>query len=181
MEPGSLRGLQNLTTLYLHNNNLSTVHNLSSLPSLETLTLYGNPLICDCSIRWLPNYLQYYFGLQSDKLFCTDEIGHRTTLQSELRLERWCPPRIVSPFPEIETYEGQSVKVSCYAVGNPPPELKWYSSDDNVISETKDLIIDDINIAQEGIYTCRAKSVRGVASKELEIKASFYFSVTTFF
>lgn len=49
----------NLLHLHVHNNNLTTLEAavVEKLHSLRELTVYGNPLICDCALRWLSEQL----------------------------------------------------------------------------------------------------------------------------
>ena len=51
----AFQGINLLKTLWLHNNRLKTLSYalVQNKPHLESLTLYGNPLECDCRLAWV--------------------------------------------------------------------------------------------------------------------------------
>ncbi|XP_055874290.1 slit homolog 2 protein-like isoform X2 [Biomphalaria glabrata] len=56
----SFANMQNLRILSLHENNISTIPygTFDSLKSLSHLALGGNPLFCDCKLKWLSDWIK---------------------------------------------------------------------------------------------------------------------------
>uniref|UniRef100_A0A8C0ZGY5 Leucine rich repeat neuronal 2 n=1 Tax=Cyanistes caeruleus TaxID=156563 RepID=A0A8C0ZGY5_CYACU len=54
IHPKAFQHLPQLETLMLNNNALSALHRqtVESLPNLQEISIHGNPLRCDCVIRW---------------------------------------------------------------------------------------------------------------------------------
>ncbi|XP_014802090.1 PREDICTED: contactin-6 [Calidris pugnax] len=78
-------------------------------------------------------------------------------------------PKIEVRFPET-TYaaKGSSVKLECFALGNPVPSISWKRSDGNALtkkmehSKTKGVLeIPDVQQEDEGFYECIAGNSRG--------------------
>ncbi|XP_060600914.1 fibroblast growth factor receptor 1-like [Ruditapes philippinarum] len=74
IEPAVFSRLPNLEYLYLTNNNLTTIH-VDILPILEMnvrheneTQLAGNPWTCDCSLKWMIQFVQAYTA--SDNISC---------------------------------------------------------------------------------------------------------------
>uniref|UniRef100_A0A8C9MWU8 Leucine rich repeat neuronal 2 n=1 Tax=Serinus canaria TaxID=9135 RepID=A0A8C9MWU8_SERCA len=55
IHPKAFQHLPQLETLMLNNNALSALHRqtVESLPNLQEISIHGNPLRCDCVIRWV--------------------------------------------------------------------------------------------------------------------------------
>uniref|UniRef100_T1KS07 LRRCT domain-containing protein n=1 Tax=Tetranychus urticae TaxID=32264 RepID=T1KS07_TETUR len=53
-------GLHNLNLLSLYDNKIQSLANgtFDYFKNIGTLHLGGNPLVCDCNLKWLSNYLQ---------------------------------------------------------------------------------------------------------------------------
>ncbi|NXX85085.1 CNTN6 protein, partial [Urocolius indicus] len=77
-------------------------------------------------------------------------------------------PKIEVRFPET-TYaaKGSSVKLECFALGNPVPSISWKRFDGNSLTKkiehnkTKVLEIPDVQQEDEGSYECVAGNIRG--------------------
>ncbi|XP_072307480.1 matrix-remodeling-associated protein 5 [Eucyclogobius newberryi] len=54
--------LSTLKHLYLSNNSLSVIPKemLETMPQLENLFLNGNPLVCDCNMKWIHKWVQHF-------------------------------------------------------------------------------------------------------------------------
>ncbi|XP_002738338.3 slit homolog 2 protein [Saccoglossus kowalevskii] len=61
--PGTFRGLHSLRILSLHGNDISTLPSgaFDELESLSHIALGANPLYCDCSLRWLSDWVKSGF------------------------------------------------------------------------------------------------------------------------
>ncbi|XP_062393919.1 sialic acid binding Ig-like lectin 15, like [Sardina pilchardus] len=99
--------------------------------------------------------------------FCRVELDYdKYQSKSGTTLNVTGPARIVSlsqkPVPDNSTLE-------CVAVGNPPPEVTWFSSFEGqkqaaaqkADPEDKYTIRSSIHISTQGVYTCRAKNSLG--------------------
>ncbi|XP_072203186.1 contactin-6 isoform X5 [Excalfactoria chinensis] len=78
-------------------------------------------------------------------------------------------PKIEARFPET-TYaaKGSSVKLECFALGNPVPNISWRRSDGNSLTKkikhdkNKGVLeIPDVQQEDEGSYECIAENIRG--------------------
>ncbi|TTB56399.1 Leucine-rich repeat neuronal protein 1 [Bagarius yarrelli] len=133
----AFRGMSSLRTLLFHNNDLTLLPHevLASFPNLDEISLYSNPLRCDCLPTWGP-----VFGNQSSlKLLETkitmcasppNLVGH--SLQ-EVVSNNWdmasntCLPVIslTSFLPKLNVTAGQPLTLNCHAVGDPVPQFYW--------------------------------------------------------
>ncbi|XP_070540032.1 slit homolog 2 protein-like [Ptychodera flava] len=61
--PGTFQGLHSLRLLSLHGNDISSLPegSFDDLSSLSHIALGGNPLYCDCSLRWLSDWVKSGF------------------------------------------------------------------------------------------------------------------------
>ncbi|XP_061474556.1 contactin-6-like [Rhineura floridana] len=88
-------------------------------------------------------------------------------------------PKIEVYFPETtQARKGSSVKLECFALGNPVPSISWRKSDGSLlakkISTSKGILeISDFQQEDEGSYECIAGNIRGrnVAKGQLFIYA----------
>ncbi|XP_050391150.2 LOW QUALITY PROTEIN: hemicentin-1 [Patella vulgata] len=55
--------------------------------------------------------------------------------------------------------ESNSLTVTCTVDSNPVSTIKWYGPDGRVVSNNKDLVINNINRNQSGVYNCTAITV----------------------
>ena len=76
----ALLGLEALHTLDLTDNVISTLQEnpFSHLPRLHTLLLNSSSLLCDCNLRWLPQY-----ALLNTLQGVTAECAHPEGLKGE--------------------------------------------------------------------------------------------------
>jgi hypothetical protein len=58
------------------------------------------------------------------------------------------------------------IKINCLAEGNPIPEIAW-SKNGHILHGNKSLVLQNINRADEGFYTCRARNSEGQAFKSI--------------
>ncbi|KAM8863718.1 leucine-rich repeat neuronal protein 1 isoform 2-T2 [Spinachia spinachia] len=149
IDPKAFSDLFSLRSLLLHSNQLSLLSGelLSSLPSLEEVSLHSNPLRCDCLTSWGP-----YLGNQSHLKMLESPITRCSSpphmIGQELQevvASRWggagaggnsCLPHI-SPHsfsPTINISAGQSIKLECYADADPAPQLYWVTPTGDKVS-----------------------------------------------
>ncbi|XP_038070939.1 toll-like receptor Tollo [Patiria miniata] len=75
IEPGSFSDLEKLQFLYLDHNLMPGLLSevLNSIPSLRELRLDNNPLICDCDLMWLKEWLQTKDMENVESINCTTQ------------------------------------------------------------------------------------------------------------
>ncbi|XP_056130633.1 leucine-rich repeat neuronal protein 1 [Lampris incognitus] len=153
IHPQAFSGLGSLRTLLLHNNQLSLLSRelLSSLPSLEELSLHSNPLRCDCLASWGP-----YLGNQSNlklqeasSTLCSSppqligqelqevvSIGWGASWGGASGVGNSCLPHI-SPHsfpPVINISSGQPITLECWASADPAPQFYWITPTGDKVS-----------------------------------------------
>ncbi len=82
-------------------------------------------------------------------------------------------PPVFSNVPDsiVEVESGNRIKLKCEATGFPKPDIKWSRKDNlNNIINGKELIIENTNPNDEGIYECTARNDIGIAVKSVKIK-----------
>ncbi|XP_068588207.1 leucine-rich repeat neuronal protein 1 isoform X2 [Cebidichthys violaceus] len=154
IDPQAFSELSSLRTLLVHSNQLSLLSGdlLSSLPSLEEVSLHSNPLRCDCLTSWGPHLgnQSHLKMLESSITLCSSPphlIGQE--LQEVVGVG-WggaegggggansCLPHI-SPHafpPAMNVSAGQPITLECWADAEPAPQFYWVTpTGDKVSSE----------------------------------------------
>lgn len=138
-----LSDLSSLRILLLHNNQLSFLSGdlLSSLPSLEELSLHSNPLRCDCLSSWGPHLgNQSHLKLLEPTITICSSPPHMMGQElQEVVAVRWggaedvqggansCLPHI-SPHafpPAMNISSSQPITLECWADADPAPQFYW--------------------------------------------------------
>ena len=72
-------------------------------------------------------------------------------------------PQISMSLVQASYNEGSSVNISCTASGTPVPDIKWIRNEKIKSSGKKSAILmfNNINRADDGLYTCRATNSAG--------------------
>ncbi|XP_018526302.1 leucine-rich repeat neuronal protein 1 isoform X2 [Lates calcarifer] len=147
IDPQAFSDLSSLRTLLLHNNQLNLLSGdlLSSLPSLEEVSLHSNPLRCDCLSSWGPHLgnQSHLKLLESSMTLCSSPphlIGRE--LQQVVAVG-WggggansCLPHI-SPhsFPSaMNVSTGQPITLECWADADPAPQFYWVTPNGDKVS-----------------------------------------------
>ncbi|KRY53788.1 Muscle M-line assembly protein unc-89 [Trichinella britovi] len=104
---------------------------------------------------------------------------------SETDGEESVAPHFTVPlYPQTVT-EGSTADLSCFATGNPEPEIHWYKDEKEIhendhfkFTSTKEggkrLIVDNVHIVDEAEYTCEAVNIAGKASTKTILKVQKY-------
>jgi len=148
-----------LSHLFLHNNNLTGIGEtlVQNLERLEQLTIYGNPLACDCTTRWLKTIIETTSELDElltkntsrpalvirdvDRMICNSPQEHKFKLFAQLDLDdisEQCQARIVllhQSATSSEPFSGRKIRLDCKATGLPRPKLFWLSPDGTIVNE----------------------------------------------
>ncbi|XP_075995907.1 leucine-rich repeat neuronal protein 1 [Genypterus blacodes] len=152
IDPQAFSDVSSLRSLQLYNNQLSLLSSvlLSSLSSLEEVSLHSNPLRCDCLSSWGPHLgnQSHLKLLEASISLCSSPpylVGRE--LQEVVALG-WggaegggansCLPHI-SPhaFPPVMNVSlGQPITLECWADADPAPQFYWVTpTGDKVSSE----------------------------------------------
>ncbi|XP_061745802.1 leucine-rich repeat neuronal protein 1 isoform X2 [Nerophis ophidion] len=132
----AFRGVSSLRTLLLHNSRLRLLSGdlLEALPSLEELSLYSDPLRCDCLSGWARHLgnESHVRLLESSSTRCSSPPG---LIGRELREVAAnvgggadaCLPLIdVDSFvSELNANVGETVTLKCSADADPSPQFYW--------------------------------------------------------
>lgn len=134
----ALSNLPSLRTLLLHNNQLSLLSGdlLSSLHSLEEVSLHSNPLRCDCLSSWGPHLgNQSHLKLLDSSITICSSPPHLIGQElQEVVAVGWggggtnsCLPHITphSFPPTINVSAGQPITLECWADADPAPQFYW--------------------------------------------------------
>ncbi|KFD61023.1 hypothetical protein M514_12111 [Trichuris suis] len=171
--------------LFLHNNNLTTVEEevINRLDNLQEVSLYGNPLRCDCNIRWMSlsisggasgrSRITYH---EAERMLCDSPPEHKYKLFVSLNVSSIpssCPPRILYTFaPKENRKPGDTQTYDCRAVGIPQPEIRWTTADGQTIDPTvyhprrsvingQTLVLNHVTVDDQGTYICKAENTEG--------------------
>uniref|UniRef100_A0A8D3CCW8 Si:ch211-180f4.1 n=1 Tax=Scophthalmus maximus TaxID=52904 RepID=A0A8D3CCW8_SCOMX len=184
--------LLSLRTLLLHNNQLSLLSGdlLSSLPSLEELSVHSNPLRCDCLSSWGPHLgNQTHLRLLDSSITLCSSPPHLIGRElQEVVAVGWggggansCLPHI-SPHsfpPTMNVSSVQPITLECWADADPAPQFYWVTpTGDKVGGVTKKcrpgpaspLFSSRIPpFISSGVYTCVAWNAEGVDTKSVSV------------
>ncbi|KAM6924594.1 LOW QUALITY PROTEIN: leucine-rich repeat neuronal protein 1 [Xenentodon cancila] len=165
IDPQAFNDLSSLRTLLLHNNQLTLSDDLlSSLQSLEEVSLHSNPLRCDCLSSWGPHLgNQSHLKLLESSITLCSSPSHLIGQElQEVVGAGWgggganCLPHI-SPHafpPTMNISAGQPITLECWADADPAPQFYWVTpTGDKVSSEAEAAPI----ISQEGRGLSRRK------------------------
>lgn len=187
IDSNAFRLLPSISVIYLHNCNLSGLHDLTvKISSLKQLTLCGNSFICDCNLKWLQRVRDIV--IYDECLTCVNSTYtgqvEKLNLISFLAPEK-CTPRIVNLATNVSIMEGQRLVLNCDTFGNPKPSVQWRNPS-GTIFDGRYLIFEQITTNHSGIYRCLASSDEGLATAEtyvdviprLQLKLIFMNSTT---
>lgn len=193
IHPSAFRKLPRLETLMLNGNALSALHRVTveSLPNLREVSLYSNPIRCDCVVRWMSTNRTTVRFMQPDFLFCSEPPeyeGQRVRQVHFREMTETCLP-LISPesLPaHLSVANGSAVSLHCRAFAEPEPEIYWITPAGtrvlpNTVSEkyymhpegTFDIY--DITESEAGLYTCVAHNLIGADLKSVSVEVNGYF------
>ena len=173
--------LPNLKVLYMHNNALQALPRspLKQAPKLEEVSIYHNPLRCDCNARWVrevigqnetANVTQMHFA-EPTRISCATPADMRGKLLKDLdvdSLPHKCPPTLIRFFNDSYQMEvGQTITYECRAIGVPQPHIHWILANGKVVNNTSNysrvrlgavgsLSVLQVKALDAGTYTCVA-------------------------
>ncbi|XP_013777550.1 leucine-rich repeat neuronal protein 3-like [Limulus polyphemus] len=191
VDPHAFINVPKLKILLLHKNNLSALsHEIVNRRPTVHLTLYGNPLLCDCNIRWIRNTLEQSDNssvvfLDLDKLRCSQhhKLNFFPLKSLDLaNISAQCEPVLVDSLNEtVETKIGESHEFECRAFGIPQPRIYWILPSGAVLNESNNglqvqgkhpgtLALYHLKPKHSGVYQCVAENKVGLASKNIALQ-----------
>jgi hypothetical protein len=94
---------------------------------LLALTLNDNPLVCNCSSKWIQRQIgkeKSRFGPEGEHLDCYDDLGARI-LFTEVEISGCDVPEVQVVSPGINITETEVTELQCTASGQPQPVVYW--------------------------------------------------------
>ena len=86
-------------------------------------------------------------------------------------------PYFASSPESVEAFEGSKIILTCKAISEPPSRIVWKKYDEAVDLDNErifqtiqgSLIITDVSLSDEGVYSCKAANELGSISKEVQV------------
>ncbi|XP_038057317.1 carboxypeptidase N subunit 2-like [Patiria miniata] len=186
IEKDAFVGLGRLETLYLKGNNLTTIVDgaMNHVNPNVNLEISGNPIRCDCHLRgfaaWLKNnHTGSLIGGSSLQCVTPDRLND-TSVAGLLPNQFACAPR--SPFPTLTISAVLETKVllPCRIDADPALYTYWITSSHEEISpeqphppfaiaDNGSLLVTNVSISNEGLYTCVVSNDAGEARSSLNL------------
>uniref|UniRef100_A0A8C3RHY4 Leucine rich repeat neuronal 2 n=1 Tax=Cyanoderma ruficeps TaxID=181631 RepID=A0A8C3RHY4_9PASS len=191
IHPKAFRHLPRLETLMLNNNALSALHRqtVESLPNLREIGIHGNPLRCDCVIRWVNGSRPRFIEPQSTLCAEPPELRRRRVRDVPFReMTERCLPLISarSVPPSLDAEVGDDVELHCRALAEPEPEVYWvtpagvkllpFGGDGRLkVHSEGTLEIRGIQAGEAGLYTCVAHNLLGADTRGVRVSVNRSF------
>lgn len=181
IDPEAFINVTNIEKLYLHNNNLSALSEelMTSFRGNTEITLYDNPLLCDCNVNWIhqiingKNKSSIKFT-ESEKLTCGGlQETKRHRLKEMDAFPAHCPPVLIGRINNrADKKMGDKHIFQCRAHGIPTPKIHWILPTGILVNETSNnlhlqltptgcLTIYHLKLKDSGSYTCVAENYLG--------------------
>ena len=165
--------------LYAHSNSLRGLDSslLSAVMKLRVLSIYNNPLHCNCLVHWmLSSNLTLIDG---DKVVCHTPHLHKNSLLSTLTAEQLmsdCLPLVVNDDLKATIEFGSDLQVECHTIG--AHTISWTGPihDAGAMKSPamqhngSSLTILGVKHADQGLYTCVATSEFGSDSQAMYVQ-----------
>ncbi|XP_006882704.1 PREDICTED: leucine-rich repeat neuronal protein 3 [Elephantulus edwardii] len=193
IHPNAFFRLPKLESLMLNSNALSALYQgtVESLPNLKEISIHGNPIRCDCVIRWINMNKTNIRFMEPDSLFCVDppEFQGQNVRQVHFReMMEICLPLIAPESfpPTMDLEAGSYISLHCRATAEPQPEIYWITpsgqkllpntlTDKFYVHAEGTLEISGITSKEGGLYTCIATNLVGADLKSIMIKVDGSF------
>ncbi|XP_036297728.1 leucine-rich repeat neuronal protein 2 [Pipistrellus kuhlii] len=189
VHPRAFHRLPRLETLMLNNNALSALHRqtVESLPRLQEVGLHGNPIRCDCVIRWANATGTRVRFIEPQSTLCAEppDLQRRPLREVPFReMADRCLP-LISPRsfpPSLRVAAGQSLALHCRALAEPEPEVYWVTpAGARLTADARagrrrrvhpegTLELRRVTAAEAGLYTCVAQNLVGADTKTVSVE-----------
>ncbi|XP_036200512.1 leucine-rich repeat neuronal protein 2 [Myotis myotis] len=187
IHPRAFHHLPQMETLMLNNNALSALHRqtVESLPNLQEVGLHGNPIRCDCVIRWANATGSRVRFIEPQSTLCAEppDLQRRPVREVPFReMTDHCLP-LISPRsfpPSLHVAGGQSLVLHCRALAEPEPEIYWVTPAGVRLTAARagkrhrvypegTLELRRVTVAEAGLYTCVAQNLVGADTKTVSV------------
>ncbi|KAM6217796.1 leucine-rich repeat neuronal protein 2 [Rhynchocyon petersi] len=187
IHPRAFHHLPQMETLMLNNNALSALHQqtVESLPNLQEVGLHGNPIRCDCVIRWANATGTRVRFIEPQSTLCAEppDLQRRPVREVPFReMADRCLP-LISPrsFPSsLQVARGDSLRLHCRALAEPEPEIYWvtpaglqltaaHASRRHRVYPEGTLELRRVTAQDAGLYTCVAQNLVGADTKTVSV------------
>ncbi|KFO19607.1 leucine-rich repeat neuronal protein 2 [Fukomys damarensis] len=187
VHPHAFRHLPQLETLMLNNNALSALHQqtVEALPNLQEVGLHGNPIRCDCVIRWANATGTRVRFIEPQSTMCAeppDLQRHPVREVSFREMTDHCLP-LISPRsfpPSLQVASGETVALHCRALAEPEPEIYWVTPAGVRLAPAHTgrryrvypegtLELRRVTAEEAGLYTCVAQNLVGADTKTVSV------------
>lgn len=187
IHPRAFRHLPQMETLMLNNNALSALHRqtVESLPSLQEVALHGNPIRCDCVIRWANATGTRVRFIEPQSTLCAEppDLQRRPVREVPFReMTDHCLP-LISPRsfpPSLRVASGESLVLHCRALAEPEPEIYWVTPVGARLTAAHadrryrvypegTLELRRVTVEEAGLYTCVAQNLVGADTKTVSV------------
>lgn len=111
----------------------------NSMINLKHLNISHNPWRCDCSLKWLSDFVMNspnIFGEDLRSAFCRypTVLSGKFLNDTEIYQNANCSNATISHFiPNVKFRLGSTALLECQAEGNPKPEISWYTPVSDVL------------------------------------------------
>lgn len=187
IHPRAFHRLPRMETLMLNNNALSALHRqtVASLPHLQEVGLHGNPIRCDCVIRWANTTGTRVRFIEPQSTLCAEppELQRWPVREVPFReMTDHCLP-LISPrsFPAtLQVASGESLVLHCRALAEPEPEIYWVTPAGIRLTSAHSgrrfrvypegtLELRRVTAEEAGLYTCVAQNLVGADTKTVHV------------
>ncbi|XP_014728110.1 PREDICTED: leucine-rich repeat neuronal protein 2 [Sturnus vulgaris] len=193
IHPKAFQHLPQLETLMLNNNALSALHRqtVESLPNLQEISIHGNPLRCDCVIRWVNSTRPRVRFIEPQSTLCAEppELRRRHVRDVPFGdMTEQCLPLISarSVPASLHAEPGADVALHCRALAEPEPEIYWvtpagekllpFGADGKFkVRSEGTLEIRGIAASDAGLYTCVAQNLLGADTRGVRVSVNRSF------
>ena len=164
-----------LRTLRLDDNDIETVPSTIEplLSRLSSLSLHGNPLHCNCEVRWFVKWLERHRHVvqQLDTVECETPENRNLTHISDYGFQCRAPTIFNA------SLDTDGLSLVCTADGDPAPKVTWTSATKDEVMSIPDPYNRDVfqtrstfTVTKDGNYTCVAENVAGTDSVTVDTR-----------
>ncbi|KAK7067037.1 Leucine-rich repeat neuronal protein 1, partial [Halocaridina rubra] len=184
IDPYAFMNLDSLTELKLHKNNLQGIQKeiADYFPGGMKLSIYENPIRCDCNVIWLQRLIHQSNPknitlLEPEHIVCHSPPKQAHKLLKDVnvsKIPKECIPNVLQLTQKytISGKIGERKVLECRALGSPIPRMHWLMPDGAIVNSTLNevtrrfsfpgtLVYFHLKPTDEGQYTCVAENEVG--------------------